>query len=287
VDTQKVNKKVLEALIKSGSLDCFDYSRRALFDQVEHIIEAAHKSTQAKKMAEHSLFGENEEMTRIVIDIQRLEEYGLKHILVLEKESIGFYISGHPLDDFKAEMEGLNYTLSSAFDDIEDGSQAMVIGKVEEVTTKFSKKGNRFGIVSLMDLHGNLEITLFEKDLIKLESMNLDEPLAFKVAVNRDDQFVRIRSLKMMPLKDVSKEKVQTKMRELPAEPMAITLNVEGSTERLEAVYQLVQAHPGRRPLTITLTSKLQDVVIETHLSVDDAFMESFQSLSAKDEDVA
>lgn len=278
VDTQKVNKKVLEALIKSGSLDCFGYTRRALFDQVEIIIDAAHKSSQAKKMAENSLFGENEEMTRVAIEIERLGEYSLKHLLVLEKESIGFYISGHPLDDFKAEMEGLSYTLSSEFESIEDGSNAMVVGKVEEVVTKFSKKGNRFAIVNLMDLHGNVEVTLFEKDLQKLEGMNLDEPLAFKVAVNRDDQFVRIRSLKIMTLDAARSQKVETKMREIPEEPMIVTLNMEESLERLEALYQLVRSHPGNRPLTLTLTSKLQDVIIETQLSVGDSFAAALEA---------
>jgi len=277
VDTQKVNKKVLEALIKSGSLDCFGYTRRALFDQVEIIIDAAHKSSQAKKMAENSLFGENEEMTRVAIEIERLGEYSLKHLLVLEKESIGFYISGHPLDDFKAEMEGLSYTLSSEFESIEDGSNAMVVGKVEEVVTKFSKKGNRFALVNLMDLHGNIEVTLFEKDLKKLEEMNLDEPLAFKVAVSRDDQFVRIRSLKIMTLEAARSEKVETKIREIPEEPLVITLSMEESIERLEALYALVRNHPGGRPLTLNLTSKLQDVIIETHLSVGNSFVEALQ----------
>ncbi|NLC28574.1 MAG: DNA polymerase III subunit alpha, partial [Campylobacteraceae bacterium] len=208
VDTQRVNKKVLEALIKSGALDYFEYSRRAMFDQVEIIVEAAHKVTQAKKMAENSLFGENEEMTSVNIEIQPLGEYELKHILLLEKESIGFYISGHPLDDFKEQMKDLKYTLSSEFENIEDGSQALVVGKVEEIVSKFSKRGNRFGIINLMDLHGNLEITAFEKDLAKLESMSLDEPLAFKVAVNKDDRFLRIRTLKIMQLEDMGKEKV-------------------------------------------------------------------------------
>jgi DNA polymerase-3 subunit alpha len=276
VDTQKVNKKVLEALIKSGSLDSFGYTRRALFDQVEIIVECAHKATQAKKMAENSLFGENEEMTHVHVNIQESSEYELKHILALEKESIGFYISGHPLDDFKEQMKDLNYTLSSEFDNIDDGSQALVVGKVEEIVSKFSKRGNRFGLINLMDLHGNLEITAFEKDLAKLEGMSLDEPLAFKVAVNRDDQFVRIRTLKVMRLEDMAKEKVETKMREVPAEPVEIVFAYEESTERLEALYRLVREHSGRRPLTLRITSKLQDVVMQTHLGVNEAFMEDY-----------
>jgi DNA polymerase-3 subunit alpha len=287
VDTQKVNKKVLEALIKSGSLDSFGYTRRALFDQVEIIVECAHKSTQAKKMAENSLFGENEEMTRVHVDIQQSPEYELKHILTLEKESIGFYISGHPLDDFKEQMKDLTYTLSSEFENIDDGSQALVVGKVEEIVSKFSKRGNRFGLINLMDLHGNLEITAFEKDLAKIEGMNLDEPLAFKVAVSRDDQFVRIRTLKVMRLEDMSKEKVETKMRETPVEPVEISFAYEESTQRLEELYRLVREHQGRRPLTLRITSKLQDVVLETGFGVTDAFLEAFANGFSSNNEVA
>jgi DNA polymerase-3 subunit alpha len=278
VDTQKVNKKVLEALIKSGSLDCFGYTRRALFDQIEIIIECAHKANQAKKMAENSLFGENEEMTRVAVNIQEAPEYDLKHVLALEKESIGFYISGHPLDEFKKEIENLNYTLSSEFDSLENGSEALVIGKVEEIVTKISKRGNKFGLVNLMDLHGNLEVTVFQKDLEKLESMDMQRPLAFKVAVERDDQFVNIKALKVMHLEDVSKEKVETKIRQAPAEPVEISLSYEESLERLEELYRLVQKHPGRRPLTLCITSKLQDVIIQTQMSVADTFLEAYGS---------
>ena len=271
VDTQKVYKKVMEALIKSGALDCFGHSRRALFNQIETIIEAGQKCSQAKKMALNSLFGDNEEMTTVHVEIMSEEEYELKSLLALEKESIGFYISGHPLDDFKEEMKDLKYTLSSEIDQIDDGSKAMFVGKVEEITTKISKKGNRFGIVNLMDLHGNIELTVFEKDLKKLEDMNLEEPLAFKVAITRDDQFVKTRTLKMMSLQDARKEKIETKIKEAPAEPMYIKINIEENVDALDELYAMIQNHRGRRPLTITITSKLQDIVMETNLYVDDA----------------
>ena len=275
VETQKVNKKVMEALIKSGALDCFGHSRRALFDQIETIIEAGQKCSQAKKMAENSLFGNDAEMTEVSVEIEPFPEYELKSLLSLEKESIGFYISGHPLDDYREEMEGLKYTLSSELDQIDDGSKAMFVGKVEAITTKISKKGNKFAIVNLMDLHGNLELTVFEKDLKKLEDMDLEEPLAFKVAITRDDQFVRTRTLKMMSLTDAKKEKVETKIIEAPAVPMYIKMDMGDNTERLEELYRLVQMYPGRRPLTLTLTSKLQDIVLETHLHVSDELVKA------------
>ena len=56
----------------------------------------------------------------------------------MEKSSLGFYVSGHPLDKYRDELEGINYTLSSEIEDLADGSQALFIGKIEEITTKIS-----------------------------------------------------------------------------------------------------------------------------------------------------
>ena len=71
--------------------------------------------------------------------------------LILEKASLGFYVSGHPLDKYRETLDGINYTLSSEIDELADGSQALFIGKIEGIVEKISKKGNKFGIANIMD----------------------------------------------------------------------------------------------------------------------------------------
>ena len=73
VDTQKVNKKVLESLIKSGAMDSFGYSRRAMLEQIEIIVNAGAEVNRAKKMAENSLFGDDQDMVTIKINLENLE----------------------------------------------------------------------------------------------------------------------------------------------------------------------------------------------------------------------
>jgi len=68
IDSSKVNKRVIETLIKSGAFDCFNHSRKAMLLQLEDIVESAGKSAQAKKMAIGSLFGDNEEMKLKILD---------------------------------------------------------------------------------------------------------------------------------------------------------------------------------------------------------------------------
>ncbi|WP_263831816.1 DNA polymerase III subunit alpha [Sulfurospirillum oryzae] len=274
IDSSKVNKKVLESFIKSGSFDDFGYTRRALLENIDSIIEASAECSRAKKMAEYSLFGDMVEMTTVQVNIENIPEFDNKRMLELEKETIGFYISGHPLDAFRAEIDEMNYTLSSERDQIEDGSKALFIGKVESITEKISKKGNKFGIISLMDFHGSMELTVFEKQLEALSRMDIEKPLCFKVEVTNDGQNAKIRVMKIMELAEAKKEKIETKVIEIPLDPKVLLLDLGDDTTQIERLYQIVRESSGRRPLHLIITSKLQDVVIETGFSVDDSIDE-------------
>lgn len=279
IDSSKVNKKVLESFIKSGSFDDFGYTRRALLENIDSIIEASAECSRAKKMAEYSLFGDMVEMTTVQVSIDNIPEFDNKRMLELEKETIGFYISGHPLDAFRAEIDEMSYTLSSEKDQIEDGSKALFIGKVEGITEKISKKGNKFGIITLMDFHGSMELTVFEKQLESLSKMNLENPLCFKVEVTNDGQNTKMRVMKIMELSEAKKEKIETKVIEVPLDPKVLLIDLSDDPTQLEILYQIVRECSGRRPLHLVITSKLQDVVIETGFGVDDSIDEKIAEL--------
>ncbi len=274
IDMQKVNKKVLESLIKSGAMDNFGYSRRALLEQIETIIQAGQEAARAKKMAQNSLFGESEEMLKINLSLENMEEYDLKRILELEKETLGFYVSGHPLDEYREEIEKINYTLSSEIDELADGSRTLLIGKIEEIKTKISKKGNKFGIVNLMDLHGNIELTVFERMLNELEEMDLNKPLGFKVEISKDEQFTRMRVLKILELQEAKKEKIEIKKDYKQVEPIIIKLTLSNDTTILEKLHEVIQKHPGHIPVKIVISSKLQDIILESSLRVNESIKE-------------
>ena len=274
IDSSKVNKKVLESFIKSGSFDDFGLSRRALLEGIDAIIEASGECSRAKKMAESSLFGDDSEMVTVRVNIENLPEYEPKRLLELEKETIGFYISGHPLDAFRAEIGDIHYTLSSEKDQIEDGSKALFIGKVEAITEKISKKGNKFGIITLMDFHGSMELTVFEKQLDAMEKMDKDRPLCFKVEVSNDGQGTKMRVMKIMELEEAKKEKIETKVIEVPQEPKIVMVDLSENTAHLEQLYTLVRESVGKRPLHLLIRSKLQNILIETSFYVDDSLDE-------------
>ena len=291
IDSSKVNKKVVEALIKAGALDSFEYSRQAMLTQIEAIIDAAKKANDAKKMAVGSLFGGGEEMTSVAVELTRMDEFGDAQILEFEKESLGFYVSGHPLDKYREELEQIKYTLSSEIDELADGSQALIIGRVEGITEKISKKGNKFGIANIMDLHGNIELMLFENRLKELEdNFDITKPIAFKVRIGRDGEFTRMNILKIESIKDAKKEKLKIKKEERhtpePEQPpLIIALNLMPDPKIAEELFCLAEKHPGKRPLELHVKSRLADIVIESKMRVSDGFLAEAKELGVYQEE--
>jgi len=287
IEPQKVNKKVIECIIKAGGLDHFGYSRRALLEQVETLVETAKKGSSLKKDAQFSLFGDDEEVTAVELSLKNMEEFDLKTLLDFEKDTLGFYVSGHPLDNYRDQIDAINYTLSSEIENIADGSSAIFIGKVETITKKMSKKGSMFGLVSLMDFHGNIEVMLFSDRVEQLEAMDLDEPIAFKVKVTHTEMFTRISVTKIMTLNEAKKEakKVETKIVENlpPQEPLQLRLRLSDNLETLEKLYTLVRRHPGRREIKLIIVSKLADVVIDSAIRVDNKVIEELSALEDVD----
>jgi DNA polymerase-3 subunit alpha len=224
-------------------------------------------------------------MTTVELTLKNMDEFDLKTLLDFEKDTLGFYVSGHPLDNFRDQIDAINYTLSSEVENIEDGSTAIFIGKVETITKKMSKKGSQFGLVSLMDFHGNIEVMLFSDKLEELEKMDLDEPIAFKVKVTHTEMFTRISVSKIMTLAEAKKEakKVETKIVEAPQEPLLLRIRLSENLESLEKLYTLVRRHPGRRPIKLTIVSKLCDVVIDSAIRVDNKVIEELATLEDVD----
>jgi len=247
VDTSKVNKKVLEQLIKSGAMDCFGLSRKAMLQNVENILEFK-KRVEDKKNAinhEHSLFADMADESddyQEKLEIHDMPEFDTKTLLEGEYETLGFYVSAHPLDPYKEKIEKLNYNLSSEVEEI-IGQEALFVGKIEGMKVRISKKGNKFAIANLMDYHGKIDIMIFERDLNKLQEYNLDEPLAIKAAVDKVGEFLRVTCRKVMSLEEAANEKAAVK-DEITIIQREISENYE---EDLMKIYNEISKNPGNK----------------------------------------
>ncbi len=193
-----------------------------------------------------------------------------KRFSELEKASLGFYVSGHPLDEYKDKIEKINfYTLSSQIDEIADGSQILIVGKIETISEKISKKGSKFGIVSILDFHGTVEFMLFEDKLKELqENFDLNEPIAFKVRISKNDQFTRMNVLKIETIFDAQKEKIKIKPKEIEEPPLTVALPFSEDENSIYSLFDLIINNQGKGELKIIIKSKLADLELESGIKV-------------------
>ena len=266
IDSSKVNKRVIETLIKSGAFDKFGYSRKALVLQIENIVESAGKAAQAKKQAVGSLFGDDDDMTKIEVSINDMPEYDDKEILEFEKASLGFYVSGHPLDEYRETLDEIKYTLSSEIDTLSDGSETLLVGKIENIMERVSKKGNKFGIATIMDLHGNIELMLFEDRIKELrEDFDLSKPIAFKVGVKIDDFGTKFSLKKIESLKEAKTEKLKKgKKVEKVQAPLNVAIEFSEDDKIVYELFNIISQNQGKREVTLTIKSKLGDVELDS-----------------------
>ncbi|WP_169974221.1 DNA polymerase III subunit alpha [Campylobacter sp. RM16191] len=207
IDSFRVNRRVVESLIKSGAFDTFGFTRKMMFNNLDNIMEACKSAAQIKKNSAESLFGEDESMNNVKVNLLADDtEFELKERLLYERDSVGIYLSGHPLQDFKAQIDEISYTLSSEFESMGESAELLVVGKIEDISTRIAKNsGKKIGTLNVLDFHGNIEITLFDRELAELEKLGnavYETPYAFKINFSRDGQFNRIRLIEMVSLED-------------------------------------------------------------------------------------
>lgn len=275
IDPQKVNKKALESLIKSGAMGSFGHSRRTLLHHIEEITETARQTRDAKEKQKNSLFSDDDDFIKTRIELETLEEYPLKELLEFEKESLGFYVSGHPLDSFRQEIENVPYTKSSDVEELAEDSIILLVGKIENTKIRFSKRGSRYGSIFLTDLYGTIELMAFDSILQSLELWGdrIDtEPVCLKCKVQEENE--RLQIMKVLELKDSHKEKLDIRYKEQNFDehkqpPLYIIINTDDSTTILQQIKQVAEEEKGDRELWIILYHKSHEIKIQTKLLVN------------------
>jgi len=175
-----VNKKTFECLALSGALDCFpEYHRRQYIaakegeiSLTEKVIKYAAKMQQEAQSAQASLFGSSTGTEMPLPKVDAIDPFSEIEKLHFEKEVVGVYISGHPLDNFKFEMEVFCNTPVSSLTELDgnEGKECKVGGIVASVEHRMTKNGRPFGKLFLEDYSGKSEIMLWSDDYLKFKS---------------------------------------------------------------------------------------------------------------------
>ena len=131
VDTRTVNRKVLEALIKSGACDCFGETRATLFAQIDRTLARASSILADRQRGQGSLFGLlQEEESPMAESMQPLPEWPQHELLAYEKELLGFYVSGHPLDAFVDLFAAKAYQSIASLGELPDRAVCRIAGAI-------------------------------------------------------------------------------------------------------------------------------------------------------------
>ncbi|EPD7134107.1 DNA polymerase III subunit alpha [Campylobacter upsaliensis] len=191
IDTAKINRRTLEGFIKAGSFDDFGFTRKCLFNNLDTLAESARKMAEVRKNSASSLFGAEElnADTKINIVVDN-SEFEAMEKLGYEKEILGIYISGHPLDKFFEEINGIEYTKSIDFENLKGGGEVLSIGKVENFKSLMSKSGKRYGILEILDFYSSFETTIFESHIEEIETIikeRKNDAFGFVLGFRNDD----------------------------------------------------------------------------------------------------
>ncbi|HYG02883.1 MAG TPA: DNA polymerase III subunit alpha [Chryseosolibacter sp.] len=184
LNQRSVNKKTYECLALSGAFDCFKdlhrrqyvYARDGDISLIEKAIRYAAKAQQEELSSQASLFGGSSGAAMPKPRIETVEAFSELEKLNLEKEVVGIYISGHPLDNFKFEMETFCTAACNQLNEIENlaGRELKLGGIVTNVEHRTTKTGKPFGKFYIEDYTGNASFVLFGEDYLKFKNfMNI------------------------------------------------------------------------------------------------------------------
>ena len=261
VDTQKVNKRVIEALVKSGAMDGLGYTRKAILSQIEEILDFKKRVEDGEKRKSNSLFADDDSFVTEKLQIKNLAEFEQKELLDLEYEALGFYVSGHPLDPYREKIEKINLNYSSELEEL-DKTEALFVGKIEGIKTRIAKKsGNKFGIVTLMDYHGTFDFMIFKDMLEVFENIDKNEPIAVKCYVEQNGEYKRINCKKVMSLEEAVDEKVEVKKREKIEEFYYRFYLDENYEKKLLHIYKKATNSVGNKRLIIQMKTDFGFIV--------------------------
>ena len=161
VDTKVVNKRAVEGLILSGAFDNLEGHRAQLLENLESILKAAQSAQAVRERGQMNLFGEAEDMPTTVVTLAAAEEYDPLERLKLEKEQLGFYVSGHPLQQYTDIIENYTSASTQTLGGHPIESTVSVAGMITSVTHRTTRKGDSMAILEFEDLEGSIEVVVF------------------------------------------------------------------------------------------------------------------------------
>ncbi len=194
VDMRRVNKRVLESLIKCGAFDATGARRSQMMACLEEALDCGQRIQREKNDPQMGLFSLGDDRPAINIpELPKIQEWEEKQLLAFEKESLGFYVSGHPLGQYEQVLDKFTNTNAVSIKELNDGQVVRIGGIVGSSKTIKTKRGDLMAFVSIEDMHGSVEAVVFSSVFPAVsELLYEDNPLLVQGRVQKDEQAVKV-----------------------------------------------------------------------------------------------
>ena len=248
VDCRSMNRKALESLIKSGALDSFGSSRAALMRSLDACVAGAQKDVRARAAGQASLFGGPGARPEPVPSFApEGDEWTSRERLASEKETLGFYLSGHPLLEHRLALESLKGITIRGLSPEISGRSVHLGGMAAALKKRKTRRGDWMAVFNLEDLEGSVEVVVFPELFRSCQDrLENDAALAVKGKAELEDGRWRIIAEEISLLAGAA---------ERGASRVVLDVNASGlQVDRVARIRSLLQDHPGKCPVEIRLT---------------------------------
>lgn len=241
---EAVNKRCIESLIKAGAFDEFEQTRSTLLASFEGIIDTINDTSRKTMQGQVTMFDlgntEDEKIENMKYSFTTLKEFDEKELLSMEKEMLGIYISGHPLDKIKEEIKRVAtintlqmLQMNEGNDLNDDGKQVKYVGIITSIKKKYTKRNTLMAFMTVEDLYGSTEIIVFDTCYSKSQNILLEENIVLidgRLSI-REDEPVKIVANSISEFNGEKGDRPNFSQTTKMDNPKILTLNITNISE--------------------------------------------------------
>jgi DNA polymerase-3 subunit alpha len=267
IDLRAANKKSFEGLANAGGFDCFKETHRAQYfatdgdgiSFLEKAIRYGAKHQENENSAQVSLFGDSSEVQIAEPQVPPCEEWGTMEKLAREKEVVGIYISGHPLDDFKIEMQTFCNAKLSLFKDLEKyvNRELTFGGVVTDIQHRVSKKGTGWAAFTVEDYTDSYEFRIFGEEYLKFRHFLVQNSFVYIRAFIKEGWTNQQTGKKGEPRIQFNNFQLLHDVMDIYAKKLSVQFNIDYlEKETIDNLHGLFKMHQGKHTLNFVIYDK-------------------------------
>jgi len=207
IDIRQVNKRTLENLVCAGALDCFDYPRERMLAGLERLVAHANRTAQDRETGQNDMFGEAAGAGATIIEMPLCEAWSANEKLNREFGAVGFYLSAHPLDEYRDMLTKMRVQLYAEFEtSVRNGATAgRLAGTITGKQERKTRQGKAMGIIMISDPSGQYEGVIFEEALHRFrDDLQVGQSVILLVGADMRPEGVSVRIQSVEPLEKVA-----------------------------------------------------------------------------------